>query len=266
MAKKLDYNQPIEISEGIYWVGFYDENTGLHCNPYLIIDGDEAVLIDGGSRPDFPIVMMKILKTGLVPRSIKALIYQHYDPDLCGSILNLENIIDNPELKILSTSQNHMFISHYSVSGNFVNLSSLDFEFTFGSGRRLKFISTPYAHAPGSFVTFDEKTKVLFTSDLFGSFGGDWSLFLNLDEECLKCIKEPDEECKIACPLPNIYTFHRQNFPTVRALEYAMQKIEEIDFSLIAPQHGSVINFETGKSLMKRIRRLDSVGIDGFIK
>jgi hypothetical protein len=46
----IDYDNPVEIAAGIYWVGFFDPQTGLHCNPYLIIDGDEAMVIDGGSR------------------------------------------------------------------------------------------------------------------------------------------------------------------------------------------------------------------------
>ena len=49
-----NYESSVEIAEGIYWVGFYDAQSGLHCNPYLIIDHDEAVVIDGGSRPDLP--------------------------------------------------------------------------------------------------------------------------------------------------------------------------------------------------------------------
>ena len=61
----IDYENPVEIAEEIYWVGFYDAQSGLHCNPYLIIDNDEAIVIDGGSRPDFATVMMKILQTGL---------------------------------------------------------------------------------------------------------------------------------------------------------------------------------------------------------
>lgn len=57
--------EPVSIADGIYWVGYSDDNRGLHCNPYLIIEGDEAVLIDGGNRDDFSTVMLKILRTGL---------------------------------------------------------------------------------------------------------------------------------------------------------------------------------------------------------
>ncbi len=74
-AKRVDYERSVEIAKGIFWVGFYDSQSGLHCNPYLIVDRDEAVVIDGGSRPDFPTVMMKILQTGVFPNQISALIY-----------------------------------------------------------------------------------------------------------------------------------------------------------------------------------------------
>jgi hypothetical protein len=43
------------------------------------------LVIDGGSRPDFATVMIKIMQTGIAPKQIQALVYQHYDPDLCGS-------------------------------------------------------------------------------------------------------------------------------------------------------------------------------------
>jgi flavorubredoxin len=78
----IDIERSVEIAEGVYWVGYYDEQAGLHCNPYLIVDNDEAVVIDGGSRPDFATVMMKILQTGIAPNQISGLLYQHYDPDL----------------------------------------------------------------------------------------------------------------------------------------------------------------------------------------
>ena len=73
----IDLESSVEIADGIYWFGFFDEQAGLHCNPYLIIDNNEAVVIDGGSRPDFATVMMKILQTGIAPNQIIALLYQH---------------------------------------------------------------------------------------------------------------------------------------------------------------------------------------------
>ena len=130
----IDLESSVEIAEGVYWVGFYDEQSGLHCNPYLIVDNDEALVIDGGSRPDFATVMMKILQTGIVPNQIVALLYQHYDPDFCGSIPNFEDIIKRNDLKIISDSANLMFIRHYSVTTRLLPISKLNYQYTFSSG------------------------------------------------------------------------------------------------------------------------------------
>ena len=112
-TENLNLN-PIEIAEGIDWLGYTNNNVGLHCNPYLIQEGDEAVLVDGGSRDDFSYVMLKILRTGLKPAQIKRLIYHHYDPDLCGSLPQLESIINTEELRIISHMENNVFIRSLS--------------------------------------------------------------------------------------------------------------------------------------------------------
>ena len=129
----IDLERSVEFAEGVYWVGYYDEQAGLHCNPYLIVDNDEALVIDGGSRPDFATVMMKILQTGIAPNQIKVLLYQHYDPDLCGSIPNFEDIIKRDDLRIISDSANLMFIRHYSVSTRLLPLSKINYQYAFSS-------------------------------------------------------------------------------------------------------------------------------------
>lgn len=263
------YERPIRIAEGIYWVGFYEERTNLHCNPYLIVEGDRAVLIDGGSRPDFAVVMMKILQTGIDPKKIEALIYQHYDPDLCGSIQNMIDICDNPEIKILSEPSNNIFINYYIERAKHHLLKTIDMVeniFTF-QGRTLTFFKTPYCHNPGSFVTYDERTRTLFTSDLFGSFSSKWDLFLRLDKECFTC---PDHSnCpngKDYCPLPDIIDFHRKIMPSGKALRYAMNVLKNIDIDIIAPQHGSILTEKKDIEFMiDTLASLDNVGIDAYI-
>jgi flavorubredoxin len=261
------YEDPIEIAEGIFWVGFFDRQSGLHCNPYLIIDGDEALVIDGGSRPDFPTVMMKILQTGIAPNRIKALLYQHYDPDLCGSIPNFEGIIKRKDLHILSETDNLMFIRHYSVSSRLVPLGQVNYRYEFSSGRTLEFIKTPYSHSAGSFVTFDPKSKILFSSDLFGSYGTEWELFLNLRPECRNCAKLGNCPKNLpVCPIDDILDFHRTIMPSRKALRYSIEQLLQKPFETIAPQHGSIITDKKAmKYIVKMLISLQRVGIDGII-
>lgn len=262
-----DFESAVEIAPGIFWVGFYDAPSGLHCNPYLIVDGDEAVVIDGGSRPDFATVMLKILQAGITPQQIKALIYQHYDPDLCGSAPNFEDAIRQKDLRVISASENMMFIRHYSISSPVVTLSKLKYQYEFSSGRTLQFIKTPYSHSGGSFMTFDPRTGVLFTSDLFGSYGVEWKLFLHLADDCIECKnlsrcprKRPN------CPVNDILNFHRNIMTSTRALRYSLEQIAKMPFKILAPQHGSIIDDkEIIEYILKLLASLQDVGIDSII-
>jgi len=263
------YDRPLAVADGIYWVGFHEEQTNFHCNPYLILAGDKAVLIDGGSRPDFAVVMMKVLQTGIAPDRIAALIYQHCDPDLCGSISNITEMIGSPDLKILAHSLDILFIKYYLEKEHHRLLTSIegqDRSFDF-QGRRLEFFDTPFAHNAGSFVTYDPRTRTLFSSDLFGSISREWELYLHLAPECYDC--NGDTRCPLgraSCPLLDLDTFHRKIMPSGKALAYAMSVIAPLEIDLIAPQHGSLIaDRRTIAFLQDRLANLDRVGIDAYL-
>jgi len=267
-TKEFDCNDYINIAEGTYWVGFADESAGLHCNPYLIVDNNEAVLIDSGSRKDFSTVMLKIMRTGTNPKSIKRLIYQHFDPDLCGNIPHMEAIIDSSDLKIISHRDNNYFINYYSMISPKECIEEMGFKYEFSSGRRLEFVMTPYCHAHGSFVTYDTATKVLFSSDIFGSYDSYWTYYTEMHKECLKC--ETKTGCSITgekCHIDGVLEFHRRLMPSLKALNYALDQIEQLDISMIAPQHGSIFySTDSVKSVIERLRSLSSVGIDHYLE
>ncbi len=267
---KPDYSRPIELAGGVYWVGFHDDQSGSQANPYLIVDGNEGVVIDGGSRSAFPKVMIKILQTGISPSSIVALVYQNYDHRLCGSIPHLEGIINRPDLKIISDESNHRFIQHYSETATFLSLGNIHHELRFSSGRRLQFIKTPYAQSVGSFITFDEQTGILFTSDLFSGYISKWNLFFKLPKACRECrTTEPEVPCMEhngACPVREIIEFHRHIMTSERALRLALEQIAHIPFSVIAPQHGSVIHEPADILLISQcLASLKGVGIDHIL-
>uniref|UniRef100_UPI000A7A0641 hypothetical protein n=1 Tax=Clostridium sp. NkU-1 TaxID=1095009 RepID=UPI000A7A0641 len=55
--------------------------------------------------------------------------------------------------------------------------------------------------------------------------------------------------------------------PSKKALEYALERIEKLDISLIAPQHGSILDtFEAQEIVIKRLKELTKVGIDYFLE
>lgn len=269
MSDARQYDRPIAIAAGIYWVGFYEEASNFHCNPYLIIEGDQAVLIDGGSRPDFAVVMMKILQTGIRPEQIVSLIYQHPDPDLCGSMPNMIDLCTNQDLAIVSDPMNHMFINYYIGKREhhlLKPIAAAGYTLTL-NGRTLHFYKTPFAHSSGSFVTYDEKTRTLFSSDLFGSFSPQWELFMEFADECPAC--SDYEHCvnhREYCPLKDIESFHRRIMPCGKALAFAMGVIKDLDIQVLASQHGSVFTRKQDIDfLIRKLGSLEGVGIDGVL-
>jgi flavorubredoxin len=261
------YKRPVEIADDIYWVGFFDEETGQNCNPYLIIDNDEAVVIDGGTRPNFPEIMVKILQTGIEPFKIKALICQSYYPDTCGNITNFEDIIGVENLKIISDKDSYQFIKYYGNSCNFVSTEEINYEYTFSSGRKIMFFNVPYSRSQGNFISFDTKTGVLFTSYLFGSYENKWNLFLNFTEDCTVCLR-PDicPKRSTKCPINGIVEFHKKNMSSKKSLKFSLEVIKNIPAKKVAPQHGSIISAKEDIDLIiKCLSAIKKVGIDYVI-
>lgn len=231
MSFESKYDNAVPITRDIFWTGFFDNESSLHCNPYLLDDGEDVVVIDPGSIPHFPIVMRKILDL-VKPNQITYIIAGHQDPDVCGNLSVMEDIIDNKTLQIVAHSGTIRLIRHYGIGSNFYYVDDNDYKLTLKSGRILDFIYTAYLHSPGAIATYDRKTQSLFSCDIFGALSEDrWDLFAGDD-------------------YPEIMTeWHQMIMPSNAILAECMTRFEKMDIKRILPQHGSVIE---GRELVKK--------------
>ncbi len=233
----LDLSKPIEIAEGIFWVGIYLENDSFQCHPYLISNGDESILVDPGSMIQLDKLIQKI-QMSCNFSDIKYIILHHQDPDLCAAVPTLENYINRDDLTIVTHSRMSVLIKHYGIKAKYYNIDQHDFILQ-TKDRELKFYTTPYCHSPGSFVTYDVKTKVLFSSDIFGGLEESWSFYAGDDY------------------FSQIEGFHMAYMPSRDILNYALRKIEDLEIDLIAPQHGSIITREKIKPLIQKMKLMN---------
>ena len=226
----LDTSKAVEIVEGVYWVGLDEKGSSLRCNPYLIVDNDEAILVEPGSIQHFPSVLQKVSK--LVDfNQITHILVSHQDPDLCASIPRFEELIygTGGSCKIVTHTRASVLVSHYGVRSSFYMVDANDWSLTLTSGRKIKFIFAPYLHFPGAFMSYDTKNKTLFSGDIFGGFSFDWELYANENySEAMKA-------------------FHENYMPSNEILRSAMEKLSDFEIEMIAPQHGSVINKDVNK-------------------
>ena len=209
-----------EIAPGIYWVGGCAQDGGLHCNPYLIVDGDEGVLIDPGSVLDFEDVYENVCS--IIPlEKIKYVILHHQDPDFCSAVPLFEKAGANFE--IVTHWRTQTLVKYYGIKSEYYIINENEFKLTLASGRTLGFVLTPYLHFPGAFTTYDYQTKILFSSDLFGAFSYEWSLYAKADY------------------IEKMKTFHEHYMPSNSIIRPVMELFLGMDIAMIAPQHGSVI-------------------------
>lgn len=221
---------PTEIAEKIFWVGTGNQIAKLNCNPYLILDGDEGVLIDPGSPLDFDAVAANVEQ--LIPISrLRYIILQHQDPDFCASTPLFEKRGFCGELATHWRAA--PLIRFYGVTSSFYIINEHELRLTFGNGRTLLFVPTPYLHFSGAIATYDPVGKVLFSSDLFGSFAENPPLYAD---------QWPDDEY-----IEDMKSFHEHYMPSNAILRATMNKLDQLDIHLIAPQHGSAIRWDISR-------------------
>jgi len=231
-----DYSKAVAIAKDVYWVGVYIENDTFQCHTYLIVDGDESVLIDSGSMLEFAEVKKKI-ESVIDIKNIKYMVAHHQDPDVCANMPAFEEAIGRDDLQIISHSRNFALIKHYALKSKFYVIEEHNFSLKTKSFD-FEFVTTPYAHAPGAFVTYLRDRKILFSSDIFGGLEESWHLYAN---------EHYFEEIKL---------FHENYMPSQDILNYSLDKIEKLDLQLIAPQHGSIIQQEYIQKVIDELKEL----------
>lgn len=238
MSNKPDTSEAVEIAPSIYWVGMHLNGDPFQCHPYLIKNGDESILIDPGSMLEFDETVRKI-KTLISMSDIKYIILHHQDPDLAAAVPEIEKLINRDDLLIVTHSRMSLLVKHYLIKSSYYEIDKHENSLTTSTGLKLDFLTTPYCHSPGAFVSYEAASKVLFSGDIFGGIEESWDFYA--DESYF-------EKAKL---------FHQEYMPSKDIFNYALGKIEKLDIELIAPQHGSIIEKKYVPKLIEDMKNLD---------
>jgi len=223
----------IPIADNIYWVGVNDRITerfenlwplpgGISYNSYLIVD-DKVTLIDAvkdATLADFADRVRHLLGK---EQRLDYLIINHMEPDHSGVIPYLRDIY--PGLTIVGNN----------------NLRTVADNDVLELGRyRLTFRLTPMVHWPETMMTYEPEKRLLFSGDVFGSFGAlDGGIF---DDQINAAA---DRESEILRYFSNVLGRYSS------MVQKAFAKIDDLEIATIAPAHGPV-----WKHSPDRIRRL----------
>lgn len=226
-----------KVAEDLYWIGVNDrrlhlfENIypvpkGISYNSYVLTD-EKTVLLDtvdkAGSGQFF-----ENLYGVLGGRKLDYLVVNHMEPDHGALIARLLEYF--PDLQIIGNAKTFQFIEQFfnlDVDGHAVVVKEND---TFQSGTHtLRFIMAPMVHWPEVMVTYDEKDKVLFSADAFGTFGAlPGNIFsdeLNFEKDWL------DDARRYYANIVGKYG---------NMVQTLLKKTSALDIRTIAPLHGPV--------------------------
>lgn len=220
----------------IFWLGI-DNETAFRCNVYLIKSGDEALIVDPGSREFFSEVKRRALE--IVPlENIKGLILCHQDPDVAASMIDWLDVKE--DILILSTDRTNVLLPHYGKDNYNYFSTNINKTYTFSNGRELEFIEAPFLHFPGAFTTYDKSSKFLFSGDIWAALDIEWKLVVE----------------DFNTHMNNMNLFHIDYMASNIATRGYATKIENKEISAILPQHGSIINKENVKNAIVYLKEL----------
>lgn len=226
-----------KVTEDLYWVGGNDrqielfENIfplakGVSYNSYLLLD-EQTVLFDAA---DYAIGKQFIenVMSVLNGRNLDYIVVNHMEPDHCSLIGEL--LLHYPDVKIIGNAKTFPMIEQFfsfDLTGKTLTVKEGD---TFCSGKHtFRFIMSPMVHWPEAMMTYDEKDKVLFSADAFGTFNAlNGNLFndeLDFNREWL------DEARRYYTNIVGKYGPQVQN---------VLKKASSLDIQMICPLHGPV--------------------------
>ena len=167
------------MTEDIVWVGASDrrlalfENIfpiprGVSYNSYVLLDEKTVLLdtVDASVAGQF----FENLEHVLDGRKLDYLIVNHMEPDHCAMIGDL--VRRYPEVQVVGNTKTFGMIKQFFGTDFAERAVTVKEGDTLATGAHtLHFVMAPMVHWPEVMVTYDEKDKVLFAADGFGTFG-----------------------------------------------------------------------------------------------
>ncbi len=242
-----DYNpdKPLTLynrdGHAVYWLGLASESA-FRCNTYLIIDGDEKIIVDPGGINGLRLIEGQVRQL-MELDEITGAVISHQDPDIAGSLRDWLAI--KPDLRVFSSPRSEILLPHYDISGYQFHDVEENPVYTLPSGSRLEFYPAWFLHSPMSIVCLDSRTGFMFTSDVFATIDSDWELVVDDFEEHRS----------------KMDMFHVDYMSSNIAARGFVELIEHLNISAFLPQHGSIIPHKHVKSALHYLRNLQC-GLD----
>ena len=226
--------KPRKIKDGIYWVGAVDWDRrlfddliplpdGTSYNAYLIQGSDKTALIDT-VEPEMSHTLLNRLKQLGIER-IDYVIANHAEQDHSGTLPQI--LAHHPQAQVVCTPKCKNMLLDFELAPE-DRFLTVDDGITLSLGdRTLEFIHAPWVHWPETMLTYLQEDKILFSCDFLGSHLASTELYAKDEGLVYEAAKRYYAEIMM---------------PFRKMIQRNLKKIQEYEFSLIAPSHGPIYN------------------------
>ncbi len=222
-----------KITDDLVYIGCSDRRLSLFESAYKVPDGmsynsyllkDEKTVLFDTVDKSCDIQFFENLKAALEGKTLDYLVIHHMEPDHASLI---ECVMEKyPETKIICTAKAQQMIKQFfdfDIQERSIIVKEGD---TLNTGsHELQFILAPMVHWPEVMVTYDKKSKILFSADAFGSFG---AINGNLIDDEFNL----DEYRRYYTNIVGKYGMQ---------VQMLLKKTAALDIQIICPLHGQMI-------------------------
>ena len=210
---------------------------GLSYNSYVLLD-EKTVLFDTADESISRQYIENVVHA-LHGRPLDYMVVQHMEPDHCAMIDDM--LRRYPEAKMVCSAKAvGMFAQFYGTDVAARALVVKEGDKLSTGEHTLHFVMAPMVHWPEVMVTYDEKDKILFSADAFGTFG---ALAGNIfDDEITFDTTWMNDARRYYTNIVGKYGVQ------VQAL---LKKAASLDIEMICPLHGPIWRKDLGLLLEK---------------
>lgn len=211
----------------------------IDTNQYLIVNGDQAILLDPGGVELFSPMLAAIMKYIDIDQ-LSHLFASHQDPDIISSLGMWDQVL--PHASLHSPWLWEGFIRHFGMrniaykpikdEGGQIHLGNLT----------LEFIPAHYLHSSGNFNVYDPKAKILFSGDIGAA---------------LEAVDAPLYVEDFSDHIGKMKGFHQRWMPSNRAKQNWVDRVRKLDIDMMVPQHGRIFKGKHVTDFLDWFEKLD---------
>jgi flavorubredoxin len=208
----------IKIQNDLYQFNTYVDSIDMSFNQFLL-SGPEPLLVHTGTHEHMKALLPQV-RTILGGRELSHVFISHFESDECGGLSLLLEAY--PEVEPLCSEITARQLHGFGITDSAVVES--EGKVLYSGDRQLEFVSFPSEmHLWEGLMMFERKSKVLYSSDLFGQFGRMGTEAASTDWNKL------------------IAGISSDSIPCSVSLESVQAALAKLPVTLIAPGHGPCV-------------------------